>query len=384
MLRERPPRRTRARFGLMLLCLPLVAACAARSALAPTPPTPPVAAATAPGSAAPSASAPAAGATLAPLASRLRVRVGTVNSLGDAPIYIALDRGYFTEAGLDIEDNRFDAATRMIAPLAAGQLDVISPAITAGLFNAFSRDISVRIVADRGILAHGYGYSGLVVRQDLWDSGALRTLEALRGQRVGIAGFQAGSSVGLLLGHALEARGMSLDDLNVVDLPLPDTNAGLANGSLDAAMQIEPLIALGVANGWFHVLQRSDELYPDQQNAFILYAADFAGGQQEAGRRWMVAYLRGVRDYLDAFVKNQGRDAVAASLANNTPVKDRQLYDQMVPTYINPNGHLNLRTLVEAQDWFAAHGYIPQKVDVAALIDNQFVDYALRVLGEYQ
>jgi NitT/TauT family transport system substrate-binding protein len=310
--------------------------------------------------------------------------VGTVSSLGDAPIYIALDRGYFTEAGLDVEDNRFDAATRMIAPLAAGQLDVISPAITAGLFNAFSRDINVRIVADRGVLAHGFGYSGLVVRQDLWDSGALRTLDALRGQRVGIAGFQAGSSVALLLGHALEARGMSLDDIDVVDLPLPDTNVGLANGSLDAAMQIEPLIALGVANGWFSVLQRSDELYPDQQNAFILYAADFAGNQQEAGRRWMVAYLRGVRDYLDAFVKNQGRDAVAAILANNTSVKDLKLYDQMVPTYINPNGHLNLRTLVEAQDWFAAHGYVPQKVDVPALIDNQFVDYALRVLGEYQ
>jgi ABC-type nitrate/sulfonate/bicarbonate transport system substrate-binding protein len=384
MLHERPPGRIAARFGLMLLCLQLVAACATQSVRSPTPSTQPSSATTAPGSVAPNDSAPAAGAALAPLANRLRVRVGTVSSLGDAPIYIALDRGYFTEAGLDVEDNRFDAATRMIAPVAAGQLDVISPAITAGLFNAFSRDINVRIVADRGVLAHGFGYSGLVVRQDLWDSGALRTLDALRGQRVGIAGFQAGSSVALLLGHALEARGMSLDDIDVVDLPLPDTNVGLANGSLDAAMQIEPLIALGVANGWFSVLQRSDELYPDQQNAFILYAADFAGNQQEAGRRWMVAYLRGVRDYLDAFVKNQGRDAVAAILANNTSVKDLKLYDQMVPTYINPNGHLNLRTLVEAQDWFAAHGYVPRKVDVPALIDNQFVDYALRVLGEYQ
>ena len=38
-------------------------------------------------------------------------------------------------------------------------------------------------------------------------------------------------------------------------------------------------------NGTFSVLHRSDELYPDQQSAFVLYAADFARGQPEAGRQ---------------------------------------------------------------------------------------------------
>jgi hypothetical protein len=40
--------------------------------------------------------------------------------------------------------------------------------------------------------------------------------------------------------------------------------------------------------------------------------------------------------------------------------------------------------LIESQDWFVAHGYIPQKADVAALVDSQFVDYAVSVLGEYR
>ncbi len=306
------------------------------------------------------------------------------SSVGDGPIYIALDRGYFGEVGLEVEDIRFDGATRMMAPLAAGQLDIAPAAITAGLFNAFARDIDVRIVADRGVLAPGYGYSGLVVRQVVWDSGAVRALADLRGRKVGVAGATAGSGFALTLGRGLEARGLSLADLDVVDVPYPETNAALSNGSVDAAMQVEPLLALGVANGLFSVQHWSDELDPDQQNAFILYTADFARAQREAGRRWMVAYLRAVRDYVDAFVKDRGRDEVVAILARHTAVKDVSLYQRMSPTYINPNGRLNARSLMDTQEWYATHGYIPQKVDVSALIDSQFVDYALGVLGEYR
>src|SRR5262249_14362918 len=128
-------------------------------------------------------------AAVAPLPTPAKVRMGSVgSSMGDGPIYIALDRGYFGEVGLEVEDIRFDGATRMMAPLAAGQLDVVPASITAGLFNAFARDIDVRIVADRGILAPGYGYSGLVVRQPVWDNGAVHALADLRGRKVGVAG----------------------------------------------------------------------------------------------------------------------------------------------------------------------------------------------------
>jgi NitT/TauT family transport system substrate-binding protein len=310
--------------------------------------------------------------------------MGSVGSIGDGPIYIALDRGYFAEVGLDVEDIRFDGATRMMPALASGQLEVAPAAITAGIFNAFARDIDVRMVADRGILIPGFGPSAVVVRQDLWESGAVRTLADLRGRRVGIAGALGGSAFMLWLGYALEARGMSLADLDVLDIVIPDTNAALANGSLDAGMQIEPLVTIGSTNGTFSILHRVDELYPDQQSAFVLYAADFARSQPEAGRRWMVAYLRAVRDYLEAFTQDRGMDEVAAILARNTSVRDLSLFRKMVPNYINPNGYMNVPNLIDSQDWYVARGYIPQKVDIPALVDMQFVDYALSVLGEYR
>ena len=183
-----------------------------------------------------------------------------------------------------------------------------------------------------------------------------------------------------VLGKALEERGQSLTDLDATDLATPEINVALANRSLDAAMQIEPLLTLGAASGLFTQALRSDELYPDQQAGFALYAADFARNQVEAGRRWMIGYLRGARAYNDAFLRDQNFDDVVESLVRYTAVKDRALYRQMATTYAAPDGRMNVAAVVEDQDWYADRGYVPQKVDINALIDYQFVDYALSVL----
>ena len=63
--------------------------------------------------------------------------------------------------------------------------------------------------------------------------------------------------------------------------------------------------------------QGTDETYPNYQIAMLLYAPHFAAAaQRSAAERFMIGYLRGVRDYNDAFVKQQGRDAVVDILIN--------------------------------------------------------------------
>src|ERR687885_649031 len=58
-----------------------------------------------------------------------------------------------------------------VAPLAAGQLDVGGGAPSAGLGNALARGLNLKIVADKGSTPPGFGYAGVVIRKDLWDSG---------------------------------------------------------------------------------------------------------------------------------------------------------------------------------------------------------------------
>src|SRR5262245_36550667 len=109
---RRRPRWTAGGVGLaVVLAWTLVACTAPSSGGAPPAPAAAPAAPNGPGgSAAPGVASPG------PLPAPLKIRMGSVNSLGDGPLYVAYDRGYFTEAGLDVEDVRFDVTTRMMQP----------------------------------------------------------------------------------------------------------------------------------------------------------------------------------------------------------------------------------------------------------------------------
>lgn len=61
---------------------------------------------------------------------------------------------------------------------------------------------------------------------------------------------------------------------------------------------------------------------PNVQNVFLVASEKFAA-RTDVGRAWMVAYLRGVRDYNDAIFKRRDRDAVIQILMESTLVKDR-------------------------------------------------------------
>ena len=51
---------------------------------------------------------------------------------------------------------------------------------------------------------------------------------------------------------------------------------------------------------------------------------------------------------------------------------------------MNPDGYVFRESLAEDQEWYLRLGLQRELVSVDALVDNQFVDYALQQLGRYQ
>src|SRR6266511_4884 len=149
--------------GIVLVVM-LVLGCAPASAPAAPPASPVLQPAASNPGAPPAASAPsAAPAVQAPLQ---RVTMGVNNALSDAPLFIAEDRGYFRDAGLEIGMEVFQGGAAMVAPLSAGQLDVGAGVLSTGLYNAIARGVPVRVVADR---SRENGTGAVIVRKDLYD-----------------------------------------------------------------------------------------------------------------------------------------------------------------------------------------------------------------------
>src|SRR4029453_6809950 len=123
--------------------------------------------------------------------------VGTGGSASDTPFYIAYDKGFFKDEGLDVDLIVLDSGAKVIAPLGTGEPDVGGGALAVGFWISLARGVKFRIVADRGHTEPGYLYQTVFVRKDLIDSGQFKSLKDLKGMRMGFAA-QGVTSLSLL------------------------------------------------------------------------------------------------------------------------------------------------------------------------------------------
>ena len=100
------------------------------------------------------------------------------------------------------------------------------------------------------------------------------------------------------------------------------------------------------------------------------------------------AFLRGVRYYNGALAKGKlagpNAETVIKILTDNTPVKDPGIYRALTAGGSNPNGTINLASMKTDYDFYTSDGLIDHPVDVNTVVDNAFVDDALKHIGPYK
>lgn len=125
----------------------------------------------------------------------------------------------------------------------------------------------------------------------------------------------------------------------------------------------------------------TSEILGPQQATVIALSPSFASQRQDAGKRFMVAYLRGVRDFLDAFDVNKEQPGIVSILTGATTLKDAALW-QNVPQTFDPNGAILLDALKTNQQWYVDNGFIQTPVNLDAAWDPTYIEYAVSVLGK--
>ncbi|HLH24312.1 MAG TPA: ABC transporter substrate-binding protein [Chloroflexota bacterium] len=312
------------------------------------------------------------------------VRFGSPQAISDAGVFIGSEHGYFREQGLDVETVPFQSGPNTIPALAAGDLETAGGTISVALLNALERGIQIKMVADKGTSRPGFEFVQVPVRRDLAESGAVRTIGDLRGRHVAVASLQSGAES--LVAHVLARGGLSISDVDLVPLGYGDMVVAFGNDAIDSANIIEPSLSAAIDRNLVTTWEpgySSAAFGGVYQAATIAYSGQFAT-QADLARRFMVGYLKGVRDYNDAFVKNQGRDEIVRILIENTAVKDPAVYDRMNMAGLDPDGRIARQSLQLDMDYFRQMGYYTGPVTLDDLIDTSFAEYAAQQLGPYQ
>ena len=308
-----------------------------------------------------------------PTAEPVTVRVVLLPYLTFAPLFIAEEEGYFAEQGLQIEFVKMRRSSEAVPSLAEGELDVIGGTSSTGLLNAIARGATIRFVADKGYLAStGCAFAGLVARRALVESGELESVTQLRGRRIALNPV---STSGYRVEKLLNTAGLTLDDVETFDISNAVKLEALEKGTIDVAIAQEPWLTRILQAGHAVLFMEVRPVTPDFQLGLILYGPTHLDDNPEAGKRFMVAYLKGVQQY------NQGKTEGNLEILAEYTELDRQLLDDMCWPSFRDNGHINVRSTLDLQAWALEKGYLDAPVTEDQFWDPSFVEHANEVLG---
>jgi len=366
----------------------LLAACGGSATPTPTPvPTPTTVPAATPAASgqgvtpAPSPT-PVSTPTTAPAVTRT-LRVTTIGAVSDAGIYIGMAKGYFADVGIKIElDTAARTAGETIPLLSAGQLDISGGSFSAAHANAIAQGIRVPAVATKGSLSKGFGFHAIGVPKQAYERGEIRQVSDLKGKKFALTN-DSGMDI-LEAERVLASGGLTLDDVEIVVMRVPDMPVALQNEAIHAAELVEPTATIAIdQQGVAFPLLRGDSLVAvigdDFPIAGIFYGPHVAQDRKLAVA-WMVAYLRGLRFYNEAQTDPEKRREVIEILKQYTPLKDDALYAKMVWPGLRPDGRFDTSYLEAVQDIWLRRKSIQQKVPVDQLVDFSFLEEAAKQL----
>lgn len=314
-------------------------------------------------------------------AEKIAVEIGLLKLTSSAPLFIALEKGFFEDEGLDAKAKWFEAAQPISVATAGGDVQVGATGITASLYNMVASGEELVIVADKGREQEGYSSSALLVPND----STVATIEDLKGKKIGIT--QTGSTYHYMVGRLLEVHGLTTDDVELVPLnSIPGLMETLESKQVDAILLNEPNVSRVVSEGYGKVISHVGEEI-EYQTSGIFFSKDFAANT-DAATKFLKAYAKATRYYYDAvlnkvdgeIVPGENYDEVVKIIAKYTDQED-DLIKKGLP-YMDRDGKLLASDIQTQIDWYAKQKLIDGSIDSAEIVNAELLDEALKQLGK--
>jgi NitT/TauT family transport system substrate-binding protein len=168
------------------------------------------------------------------------ILVGTLPIPDNAPLFLAVQEGYFEDEGLDVETQMVAGGSAALPAMVAGDLQFSSSNWTTVL-QAAAQGLPAQMVWE--MTGPKEGVNGIMVAGD----SPYQTQADLRGQRIAVntlAGL-----VELQVRECMAAGGLQEGDYELVEIPFPDMPAAIQQGNVAAAFIGEPFTTLAEDQG---------------------------------------------------------------------------------------------------------------------------------------
>jgi NitT/TauT family transport system substrate-binding protein len=214
-----------------------------------------------------------------------KIRVGYIGITCEAPIFSAIENGYFKDEGLDVELVKCEWS-KYKDVLALGGFDITHHLIMY-LLKPIEQGLDVKFTAGihRGCL-----------RVQASIDGQIKTAQDLRGKRIGVPGM--GTPPFIFANRVLNANGIDASrDVTWSVFPSGELGLALEKGEVDAIADSEPIGTLLIANGKVRnvVDQATDSPYQDEYCCAVVVNGKFLANNPKAAAAATRALLKGAK-----------------------------------------------------------------------------------------
>jgi len=311
----------------------------------------------------------------APAFAGTKLKVGALRFTSHAASFVAFERGYFAEEGLDVEFVFFQAAQPMAVAIASGDVDYAVTAISGGLISLAEKG-AAKVIG--GALSEEEGIDGQKILASVaaFEAG-LTSPAMLDGKSYGIT--QPGSSF-----HYMGSKIAAKEGVKVSFKPLNKVGAiigALKSGQIDA-WSIVPHIAKGLAGaGKVKIIGNVSDYIPNYQVTTVFTSAKNAADERAKTEAFLRAFSKGADDFNAALVDKTAGDEAATEMVNlihkyvyaDKPVEKAGKSIRNGAMRINAGAALNKASVMDQLDWFKSEGMIKDSVTYETLVDDSYV-----------
>jgi NitT/TauT family transport system substrate-binding protein len=242
-----------------------------------------------------------------PLMSRLaraqtKGKLGYMKIVDNGPMFVAMERGFFKAAGLELETVPMAGGAVIVQGVASGDLQIGWTNVIS-LYQAHAEGFDFKLIAGGATNVKGANDSHALL---VPKASPIKSAKDLEGKTVAVNTLN--NIVHLMAMAWLDKNGASYAKVKFVEIPFPQMEAALVAGKVDAASAHEPFPSAALAKDVVRVLAKpwSDVL------AKFLIASWFASD------KWLQKNKQTAQTFINAL--NRGIDAVKADATGGRDV----------------------------------------------------------------
>lgn len=306
-----------------------------------------------------------------------KVTLGALRFTSHGAGFVAFEKGYFAEEGIDLSFKFFQAAQPIAVATASGDVDFGVTGVTGGLMNLAEKN-AIRIVG--GVLHETKGTDGMMVlaSNQAYDAG-LKSMEDLPGHSVSMT--QVGSTFHYMTHLIAKKQGWDMSQFKMV--PLQKVGAMIAaikSGQTDMMIMVPHIGKALVKGGAVKQLGWLND-YAEYQISTMITSVDNIENKRDMVERFIRAYSRGIDD-IHAVMLNPDADPgdveAMTKMIHKYVYTDRP-YEKAAPSikagvmYLNKGAALNKSSVEQQMGWFVSERLVDSELTVDQLVDSSFV-----------